>query len=74
MLEPSAEKLLTVIEVADRLGVTHSYICRLLRDGVMQGRKLGAKMWVVPESEIERFRDPSDVGRPRSRRSEVVTK
>jgi len=73
MLEPTTEKLLTVTEVADRLGVTHSYVCRLLRDGVMQGRKLGAKIWVIPESEAERFRESPDVGRPRSRRSEVLS-
>lgn len=66
MIEPTQERLLTPYEVANRLGVTHGYVCRLLRDGVMRGQKLGP-VWLIPESEIARFKEKPAVGRPRSR-------
>ena len=68
MLEVTKNRMLTVAEVASRLGVTESYVCRLLRDGVMKGDKIGRKIWIVPEPEVEKFRDEPEVGRPRSRK------
>lgn len=73
MLDVTKEKLLTAEEVARSLGVTHSYVCRLLRDGTMRGRKIGRKVWLIPMSEVEGFREHPDVGRPRSRKPSQIS-
>lgn len=67
MVLQNPDVMLTVSEVASYLGVTEGYVCRLLRSGIMRGEKMGKKIWVVPKSEADKFREPSSVGRPRSR-------
>lgn len=67
VLEPRREKMYTAIEVAKLIGVTESYVCRLLREGKMAGTRIGDKVWLVPESEVYKFREPPRRGRPRSR-------
>jgi len=66
VLEPVQDRLLTVREVCEMLGVTHGRVCQLLRSGEMKGTKIGRLMWLIPESEAKKFLEPSSVGRPRS--------
>ena len=68
MLEPKKFKMLTIAEVATAIGVTRGRVYQLLKEQKMRGEKIGT-VWLVPETEIARFRAPSKVGRPRSYRS-----
>ena len=45
------EKLLTVEEAAERLGVHHTTIRRWLREGEIQGLKFG-RLWRIKESDL----------------------
>jgi excisionase family DNA binding protein len=49
------ERMFTAKEAGARLGVTDARIRQLLLDGVIQGRKIGNLMWLIPESEIEKY-------------------
>ena len=67
MLEKTSERMLTVAEVAAELGLTEGRVRQLLLSGEMRGQKFGRTVWMIPESEVSKFRDPPSVGRPRSR-------
>jgi len=67
VLNSRREKLFTVSEAANILGVTETYIRRLIHEGRMSATRIGRRVWLVPESEVEKFREPPRVGRPRSR-------
>ena len=67
MLEKTSERILTVAEAATELGVTEGRIRQLLLSGEMRGHKFGRTVWMIPESEVAKFRDPPAIGRPRSR-------
>jgi len=67
VLEQVRERLYTVSETAEILGVTEGRVRQLLLSGQMSGMKFGRAMWTIPESELDKFREPSKVGRPRSR-------
>jgi len=42
---------ITANEVAQRLGLTESQVCRLIRSGKIKARKIGY-MWLVDEKDI----------------------
>ena len=67
VLEKTSERMLTVAEVAAELGLTEGRVRQLLLSGEMRGQKFGRTVWMIPESEVSKFRDPPSVGRPRSR-------
>ena len=67
VLEKTSERMLTVAEAAAELGMTEGRIRQLLLSGEMRGQKFGRTVWMIPESEVDKFRDPPPVGRPRSR-------
>jgi len=46
---------LTTGEAAELAGVTDSYIRRLLIRGTLKGRKLNNWVWLVSQSEVERW-------------------
>jgi excisionase family DNA binding protein len=46
---------LTTREAAELAGVTDSYIRRLLIGGTLKGRKLNNWIWLVSQSEVERW-------------------
>ncbi len=63
-----ASEYLTTAEAARRLGFTVQHTRRLVRNGVIEGRKLG-RDWLVSESSVEGYcvrgsvlRLPLDVG------------
>ena len=60
------EGYLTVSELAERSGLTPSYVRRLIRDGRIDARRIGT-MWVVEQREAERFLSTTrPFGRPKS--------
>jgi len=56
------ERLLTVTEAAKKLGVTDGWVRKLLRIRKMRGHKVGPKVWLIPESEVEKFREKTSRG------------
>jgi len=66
VLEQVHDKMLTTKEVAQVLGVTYRYVCQLIREGKMNGTRIGDRVYLVPEKEARKFADPNKVGRPRS--------
>ena len=68
----SMMSFVSVTEAADLIGVTDSYVRRLLREKELVGQKVGARAWVIPMEEVKRFKDePRNPGPPRI--SEKVT-
>jgi len=67
VLEKIPDKMLTTKEVADMLGVTHAYVCQLIREGKLPATRIGQRVYLIPESDARRFLIRSPVGRPRSR-------
>jgi excisionase family DNA binding protein len=67
VLEKTNEKIYTVAEAAAELGMTEGRVRQLLLAGKMHGKKFGRTVWMIPESELAKFREPAGVGRPRSR-------
>jgi len=58
---------LTVDEVAEITGMTHSRVCQLLRSGEMKGEKFRGVVWEVERREAEKFLEsPNGRGRPRN--------
>ncbi|MPZ14363.1 MAG: helix-turn-helix domain-containing protein [Chloroflexi bacterium] len=59
----TSERLLTVREVKDWLGVHEVTVHRWLRSGQLRGFRRGTSMgWRIPESELRRF--IAESGRP----------
>jgi hypothetical protein len=50
------EKLYSVAEAADSAGCTESYVRRLLRTGVIDGKKIGKWTWILEKSQITKLR------------------
>jgi excisionase family DNA binding protein len=50
------EQFLTVSEAATILGLTPRAIERRLKLGIMQGERAGQRVWMIPRSEVERWR------------------
>lgn len=58
--------LLSVEEVAELCGMSHSRVCQLLRAGLMKGEKLRGVFWQIARKEAEKFSQrPTAAGRPR---------
>ena len=53
------EPLLTVDQVAERLKVDAETVRRWLREGQMQGYRLGSRWWRVSEADLRRFLEAS---------------
>ena len=59
-------KFVSVDEAARAIGCTTGRVCQLLRAGIIDGIKLGARTWAVNFSSLEKFSEkPQGVGRPR---------
>ena len=59
------ETLLTVREFAERLEVTTAHVRLLIRRGDLKAEDRGT-LWLIPESEVERYRnEKKPVGRPK---------
>ena len=48
--------LIDVAEAAELLEVSKSYVCRLARDGRIEGQKLGKLQWALKRRSIEEFK------------------
>jgi len=58
---------LTTAEAAERLGISQSYLCRLIRQGRLEAMRLGGKVLLIRAESVRRFkRRPR--GRPRKKR------
>jgi excisionase family DNA binding protein len=47
---------LTVAQAAAELGITPATLRARLQRGVMQGRSLAGRVWLIPRAEVERWR------------------
>ena len=56
----------TVAEAAEAIGVTTGRIRQMLRAGSIDGTKMGPRMWVISNAEIQRV---CDLPRRKGRRS-----
>jgi excisionase family DNA binding protein len=61
---PDVEKLYTVEEVAEYLALNPATIRAYLRDGELQGVKLGPRQWRVKESALQAFLDQRQQATP----------
>jgi excisionase family DNA binding protein len=59
------KNLLTVREVASRLGVCRQRINQLLRSGQLVGQLVAGRVWLVRPSDLERIDRRPGPGRPR---------
>jgi excisionase family DNA binding protein len=60
------QNFLTPTEAAVVIGCTDGRVRQLLRDGTLLGKKVGERMWLIPEDEAQKIRDlPVETGRPR---------
>ena len=50
------EQFLTVSELAAVLGITPRAVERRLKLGIMKGERAGQRVWMIPRSEVERWR------------------
>lgn len=55
---------LTTQEAAERLGLTVSYVCRLIHKGRLDAIRLGGKVLLVKVASVRAFK-PRPPGRPR---------
>jgi excisionase family DNA binding protein len=60
------DAMLTAKEAAHRLGVSDARIRQLLLDGTLSGHKVSKLIWLIPESEVDRYaQERRPVGRPK---------
>ena len=61
-------QLFSTAEVAQRLGIHHMSVCRLIRQGRLPAQKIG-KSWVIGEEDLEDLAKSYEArrGRPRGR-------
>jgi excisionase family DNA binding protein len=50
------DEFMTVTQAADTLGLAVSTVRTRLEHGVMQGLRVHARLWLIPRSEVERWR------------------
>ena len=48
--------LMTIAEVASALGMDESTVRRRIRRGDMQAVRAGARVWLIPREEVDRWR------------------
>ena len=60
--------IMTVTEAARELGLTERAVQDRLQRGVMRGRRIGARVWVIHRTEVEKWKERGKLrpGRPRS--------
>ena len=51
------EDMMTATQAAEELGVNRSTIQRRLERGEMRGLRVHQKLWMVPRSEVERWKE-----------------
>lgn len=62
----SFQDFLTPDEAADLIGCSGSRVRQMLRDGILAGKKVGERMWLVSEQEAKKAKEnPASTGRPR---------
>jgi excisionase family DNA binding protein len=49
--------MLTVADAARELGMSARAILNRIQRGEMQAQRMGARLWVVPRVEVERWRE-----------------
>ncbi len=60
------ENCYTIPEAAKFLGVTEGYIRRMVCEGKILSRKIGARLNIIPHEEIQKIKDnPRKIGRPK---------
>ena len=47
--------LITIVEAAAELRVTESYVRRLCRTEVLDGRKMGQRLWLVKKNSVAKY-------------------
>ena len=59
-------ELISTAEVAQRLGIHHYSVCRIIRDGRLRAQKIG-KSWVVLSEDVAKLAQTYEArpGRPR---------
>ena len=69
-------KVLSTADVAKRMGLADASVRRFAIDGILKGRKLGARSWEFDEDDVAKFirsydasLDPAQGGGPRGPRS-----
>lgn len=66
------QNFLTSTEAAALIGCTDGRVRQLLRDGELLGKKIGKRMWLIPEDEAKKIRDlPIETGRPRKNKKQA---
>ena len=50
------DDMLTVAEAAAALGISERGVRKRLEGNVLQGKNVGGRIWLVPRSEVERWR------------------
>lgn len=57
----------TTQEAARQMGITDAYVRQLIGAGKLTAKRLGDRVWVIAEDEIERFKslERKPGGRPR---------
>ena len=63
-------ELISTAEVAQRLGIHHYSVCRIIRDGRLRAQKIG-KSWVVRSDDVAKLAKTYEgqPGRPRNRKA-----
>lgn len=62
----SIENYLTASEAAALIGCSSARVRQLIQQGVLSGKKLSPRMWLVERKDAEKIRDlPYTTGRPR---------
>lgn len=46
---------MTVQEVAEMLGVSGSYVCRMIKEGRLTAKRYGNLSWVISKASVEKF-------------------
>jgi len=59
--------IMTVAEAAKELGLSERTVQDRLQRGVMRGRRIGERVWVVHRNEVEKWKQRGKIrpGRPR---------
>ena len=51
------DDMLTVAEAAAALGISERGVRKRLESNVLQGQNIGGRIWLVPRTEVERWRE-----------------
>lgn len=65
--------MLTVQETAEELGITTRGVQHRLERGLMRGERVSPRLWMIPRTEVDRWREVGKLPRgrkPRKREGE----